>query len=184
MGFIVNRHLPDLTLPPQYEKSRVLDQDNKEPGHSATTDDFLCVSRPAGSHRKANRINLWVFLNHLGEKDRDMKTLMLTVFLTLILTTPAHAFVAYGTGRDLQDKCTDGRQVARAYCDGYISAIASALNYVGIGPYKTCIPQEVTVNEMRKIVVQHMSDYPQDLMYTAVDLIAEPLVKNFPCEGQ
>jgi hypothetical protein len=113
-----------------------------------------------------------------------MKTLILAASLTLILTTPAQAFVAYGTGRDLQDKCTDGRQVARAYCDGYISAIASALNYVGIGPYKTCIPQEVTVGEMRKIVVRHMDEYPQDLLYTAVDLIAEPLVKTFPCKGR
>lgn len=100
----------------------------------------------------------------------------------LLMTTPAQAFVAYGTGRDLQDKCTDGRQVAKAYCDGYISAIASAMNYVGIGPYKTCIPQEVSVNEMKKIVVRYMNEHPQDLFYTAIDLIAEPLVAAFPCE--
>ena len=47
-----------------------------------------------------------------------------------------------------------------------------------------CIPDALTVGEVRNIVVRYMEEHPEELHYASIALVNNALEEAFPCKAQ
>jgi len=115
-----------------------------------------------------------------------MKKLLMA--LCLMLSLSAHGqdtqSVAYFDGTSLMDDCESDRQQRQYSCVSYLMGMTDgfvgASNYAGFKvPY--CKPAEVTGSQLRKIVVKHYNNHPEDLHYTAHSVVLILMQDSFPC---
>lgn len=88
--------------------------------------------------------------------------------------------VAFRSSNALYKDCTAQTNdlVARSLCLGYVAGAADMLDEMKV----TCRPTEVTVGQMRDIVVNYHRDHPESRHYAAPDEVSAVLAKTFPCK--
>ncbi|MEX2615095.1 MAG: Rap1a/Tai family immunity protein [Alphaproteobacteria bacterium] len=68
------------------------------------------------------------------------------------------------------------------FCQGYIAAIADEMNGgIEFRRYRACIPEEITILQLRLVVSKWMSEHQQYRHDPAAGLVAEALAAAFPC---
>lgn len=97
----------------------------------------------------------------------------------------AFAFAARADFRDgngLYAECISKTASDRLICVGYISAIADTMMHEGsILGWKACLDNNVTIAQVRDVVIRALADRPETRHYSAVSLVARALDEAFPC---
>lgn len=108
--------------------------------------------------------------------------------LSFLVAVPAYAF--FESGSDLKEFCSPSspdHNVER--CLGYMTGAfdmldlhETAIKPDGETPKKTvCVPKGQTNVDVGKVVISYIYDNPDELDLPAAALIANALVKGFPC---
>lgn len=109
-----------------------------------------------------------------------MRKLVAVLALFLCLT---RAQAGYQSGNDLLTDCNGaGSKIA---CYGYLMAAVDTYitwNTWGDIRDQMCIPDGVTPEQLRLIVVKHMEGIPERLHNTASSFVLNALMQAFPCE--
>ena len=117
-----------------------------------------------------------------------MRAAAFLVVPSLLIAGPTYAF--FSSGEDLREFCTPSTPTHNVErCLGYISGAFDMLdlNQTAIGsdgevPKKTvCVPVGQTNVDVGKIVISYIYDNPEELDLPAAAVIANALVKGFPC---
>jgi len=122
-------------------------------------------------------------------KEGKMRKILLLIG---VLWTGAEALHAEGslyTAREFVQMC---EQVDRednntleanhsGYCLGYFWAVIR-WNETGRTRSSLCVPQRVTVDELRKVFLKYMNDYPEKLHEDADLMVWEALMGPFACK--
>ena len=114
-------------------------------------------------------------------------TTILGAVLCLSMTTPA--FAVFQFGNDLKAACEPSSpEHNEEQCLGYITGAFDALDLEqtaiqdGKVPDKhVCVPKGMTNVDVAKTVVSYIYDTPEELNLPAAALIANALVKGYPC---
>ncbi|ADE16742.1 conserved hypothetical protein [Nitrosococcus halophilus Nc 4] len=114
--------------------------------------------------------------------NHKFKTLTLGLWLYLLL--PQIAWSDFQNGNQLLKNCTAKNDIqAKAYCIGYVAAIADVLG-VGdreIGGWYACLPSHATQGDVVEIAVNWLKKHPSVRGEGASDIAAHALAKAFPC---
>jgi hypothetical protein len=118
--------------------------------------------------------------------------------LLCILAMPAAA-IAGDSGDELRQKCEDSSDVSFGYCFGYIRGTIESAEYARTLRYETiapesdaasaisappalCIPADVTLGQLQKVIAKYMDNHPDELHRSASVLTIEAVSKAFPCQ--
>jgi hypothetical protein len=105
--------------------------------------------------------------------------------LALLLASPA-AFsqVGFDSGRDLLASCEDPAHLPECtqYIAGVLDAHAYDLSRFG-SPRDFCIPEDLTMEELERVVVKWLKAHPEKLRVTAANLVVLALSDAFKCKG-
>ena len=113
---------------------------------------------------------------------------ILGTLLGVVVAGPGYA--VFESGEDLKDFCTPSTPTHNVErCLGYITGAFDMLELheVAIGPdgevpKKTvCVPKGKTNVDVGQVVISYIYDNPGELNLPAAALIANALVKDFPC---
>ena len=104
-----------------------------------------------------------------------MKKIILAVLSVLLLSSPALCFT---NGNELLRDCEAEPGVNSGVCYGYIRGIADAGGSNG----QYCIPEKVTVKQVKEIVVKFLNENPKMLNLPTYSLVHGPLLVSFPCK--
>jgi hypothetical protein len=86
------------------------------------------------------------------------------------------------TGDDLLYICTYNSLIAQGTCLGYIEGIATVMHHgVEIAQFQACIPEKVTIEQHRDIVVDYLKRNAALRHYLAAGLVAAALAEASPC---
>jgi hypothetical protein len=101
--------------------------------------------------------------------------------LALTIGGGAPASARYMTGLALLDWCRDD---ASTFCPGYIAALADyqkVLQDIDMAPLRFCLPSNVKLAELRKVVIDQLGPLPPDaLRAVAADVMVPALARRFP----
>lgn len=114
-------------------------------------------------------------------------SLVITAFLA---SQPASA--GFKTGNDLLAECQSDSSVETGSCLGYVAGVADTLDdptvystklKTGVTAYRprACFRENVTVGQMRDIVVKWMQDHPQIRDMSANGQVEGALSEEFSC---
>jgi hypothetical protein len=98
----------------------------------------------------------------------------------LAVTQPAAAS-AFVDGNSLLSLCVSGKDFDFFNCIGYIKGINDAANSNPINGYRACVPQPVTVGQIKDIVIEHLRHSAAERHLMAAGLVARALEQSFPC---
>jgi hypothetical protein len=72
------------------------------------------------------------------------------------------------------------------FCLGYIKGAAEMSRLRQKVPTlpPLCVPDALTVGEVRNIVVSYIEEHPEELHYASIALVHNALEEAFPCEAQ
>ena len=108
------------------------------------------------------------------------KYLLLVLAFALIATS---CFGAFRSGNELLRNCESQSPNEVFFCNGYVLAVHDAsqdFTPEGYGPY-ICLPVNVTVEQVKRVIVKFLNDNPSSLHYSASSLASTALQKSFPC---
>ena len=103
------------------------------------------------------------------------------------ITAPTAA-VQFYSGQQLRANCARG-EGSEAACQGYLMGVVDGLevSYDALGASQgTCLPDWLhsRPQEVRKIVVKYLDAHQEDLETGAGYLVADALLKAFPCPSR
>ena len=102
-----------------------------------------------------------------------------------ISSSPASA--NYLTGKDLYADCSKPQgSFSQGFCSGYISGVVDAIEYyqVSKGAEKSvCIPKEVSIGQVKEIVVRYLTQHLDQRNNTASSLVWDAVRNAFPCKN-
>lgn len=85
---------------------------------------------------------------------------------------------AYGmTGQELLDNCTKGGD----FCTGYIWSNVDRAATDADSKKWICVPNGVTSEQGKKVVVKYLENHPEKLHWVAWGLAHNALLEAFPC---
>lgn len=92
-------------------------------------------------------------------------------------------------GNTLLHNCPDETQrnpssiIGPAWCYGYLKGIAEMQMVIQETPrlIAYCVPEGVTMSQIKSIVLKYVQDHPEDLHYPSIGLVIVALNKAFPC---
>ena len=97
------------------------------------------------------------------------------------------ALANYLTGKDLYADCSKPQgSFSQGFCSGYISGVVDAIEYYQInkGAEKNvCIPMEVSIGQVKEIVVRYLAQHPDQRANTASSLVWDAVRNAFPCKN-
>lgn len=69
------------------------------------------------------------------------------------------------------------------YCMGYIAGVVDAIRGVPLPDDMPthCLPPNVTLGQLRQVVVKYLEDHPEKLHYSGDAIILAALAEAFPC---
>lgn len=113
-------------------------------------------------------------------------TLMFVVVAVLCGTTSVHAKELRSDGNELLQYCTDESPTLvglnhSGRCFGYLKGFVDTMSLFAL---PNCMPDEVTMGQVRRIVVKHLQDHPAELHYSMVSLVNLALNEAYPCTAQ
>ena len=101
-----------------------------------------------------------------------------------LASSTAFAQVGFHSGGSLLASCED--PALRPECTQYIAGVADAHGYdlsrFG-SPRDFCTPEDITIEELERIVVKWLKDHPEKLRVTAANLVLLAFVDEFKCKG-
>lgn len=93
------------------------------------------------------------------------------------MVIPASAAAQYMDGNRLYGRLQAGKRsdgaVEEAIAIGYVTGVADAS--------PNCIPDEVTVGQLSKIILQYLEAHPEKRQLPAVTLVTTAISEKFPC---
>jgi hypothetical protein len=101
------------------------------------------------------------------------------LYLCSLIATSAISGSTFYTGNELYGKGESSNQNDKTFALGYIAGVSDVL--VGDDMLKTCVPENVTVGQMRDIVIKYLKDNPEKRHFTAHSNVGVALFKAFPC---
>jgi hypothetical protein len=99
----------------------------------------------------------------------------------------AAAGASFYTGDTLYEVCTTGRDSPAYFektyeCIGYITGAVDAFNRTReVNKLKSCIPAEVTINQLKAVTVDYLRDNPGERSGSASALVFAATRKAWPC---
>lgn len=108
-----------------------------------------------------------------------LKTTVMAGLSLLTLTTSAVAQnrIAYLDGNELHEMC----QADPAACTGYIMGVADALEATAWPSPRSCRPKSVVAEQIIDLAIKTLKDNPAERHRPAFDLIADEVVRLWPC---
>jgi len=90
----------------------------------------------------------------------------------------------FATGNDVFSFCSDSPAAAQFYCLGYMVGVADAFASVRVlGVSKPfCIPNNVTREQVRDVVMQYLTAHPESRHYDGAGEALWALEAAFPCQ--
>ncbi|HME74044.1 MAG TPA: Rap1a/Tai family immunity protein [Myxococcota bacterium] len=102
----------------------------------------------------------------------------------VLASSTAFAQVGFYSGSALLTSCEDPAH--RPECTQYIAGVADAHGYdlsrFG-SPRDFCTPEDITIEELERVVVKWLKDHPEKLRVTAANLVLLALSDAFKCRG-
>ena len=107
------------------------------------------------------------------------------ISLVLLLASPtAFAQVGFYSGGALLASCEDPAHLPE--CTQYIAGVLDAHGYdlsrFG-SPRDFCTPEDITLEELQRVVVKWLKGHPERLRVTAANLVVLALSDSFKCKG-
>ena len=103
------------------------------------------------------------------------------------MAAPAYAEHRYVDTETLYGWCEPyalGNASVGRLCAGYISAISDILSHnISIHEHRACIPEHVTLFDLRAVVVKTFESRPKDADKDGHDWVAQAFAENYPCES-
>jgi hypothetical protein len=102
-----------------------------------------------------------------------------TLFVIFALPTPS-TIAGFVDGSWLQAQCEAD---AHGACLAYLMGVVDALNQAESITDRTliCLPTEVTAGQLRLVVLKALQERPEQLHYSAVDIVTRAVSFGFPC---
>ena len=111
-----------------------------------------------------------------------MRGIQRTLLAALFIATPVAGAVAdYMDGNKLLDICNKG-DGGELFCGGYVTAVADLTRFEVWG-YRVCTGSDVTVKQIKDVVVLHLQKYPEKRHFEATSIVAQALSEAFPCKN-
>ena len=109
--------------------------------------------------------------------------LLITLLVTLGISMGSYG--VFKTGGMLLEECESEDAIDKAICIGFVTGVADTFNSVmglELMPKTFCIPEQVTVGQLYKVVVKHLNEHPEDLHYRADNGVYMASIEAFPCK--
>ncbi len=105
---------------------------------------------------------------------------MLTLAFSHVIS-PAYAFT---TREKLEKWCisSTGSVAAAGRCIGYLLATEDALSQDSIEGVRACLPENITLQEQNRIVIEWLKANPNAEAKTAMGLVARAYAAHYPCK--
>lgn len=105
-------------------------------------------------------------------------TLMPLLFVVAFAApTIAQSRVIYLNGNELHEMC----QVDRLSCAGYVMGVADALEAIAWPSPRSCRPKSVVAEQLIDLAIKTVKESPAERHRPAFDLIADEVVRLWPC---
>ena len=110
---------------------------------------------------------------------------MVWFFMLVICSTEASAAFLVSSGNGLLAACQDEDPFNRGVCYGYILGIDEATAWIAESGsiIHACPPQDVSMKQLRDVVVRWLEVYPERRPYSAASLVTAALAEAFPCKN-
>jgi hypothetical protein len=112
--------------------------------------------------------------------------------LSLLLEASANTEELRIDGKELLQDCTavspgnPSGTFGPEWCYGYLMGVNDMRMLTRTFPKLTayCLPEGVTMAQVKSVVVKYLQEHPEELHYPSVRLVNSALSKAFPCTGQ
>jgi hypothetical protein len=112
--------------------------------------------------------------------------------ISLLIGANANAGELRNDGNELLQDCTavssgnPSGTFGPEWCYGYLMGINDMRMLSGMFPnlITHCIPEGVTMAQVKSVVVKYLQEHPEELHYPSVKLVNFALSKAFPCTAQ
>jgi hypothetical protein len=103
----------------------------------------------------------------------------------LLSSTPAYAReFAVDDGNDLYATCNKSDSYSEGYCLGYIRALSTGVDIImAEKKQKVCYGENVTIGQIRDVVVDYIRRNPAKRNESAIVLVAYASAEAWPCGG-
>jgi hypothetical protein len=103
----------------------------------------------------------------------------------LLLLLPLAASANFLDGDELIARCTSARPDSVNTCLGYLTGIADSDS--GAPAWRMqkslfCIPQGVTVVQLRRTLLDYLQRHPEERDFNAAMLVGNAFIESFPCD--
>ena len=110
-----------------------------------------------------------------------MRHLLLSVLLLLPVIAHANLLDAF----ELEKRCSSDRPDQVNTCLGYLSGVADSDNAAPAWRGQKslfCIPQGVTVLQLRRTLLDYLKKHPEEADFNAAILVGNAFIEAFPCD--
>jgi hypothetical protein len=116
-----------------------------------------------------------------------MKTIIFLFLFSFSTISSVHS----ESGQQWLSYCESNKNTEGSYCFGYLgglidmySSIREDLLYFEKIPYLICLPPNMTLDQMVKIMRKYLNDNPEQLHINMTTLYQRKMFKTFPCKKQ
>jgi Rap1a immunity proteins len=112
-----------------------------------------------------------------------MRAIPIIVCALLLASSTAFAQVGFTSGSALLASCEDPAR--RPECTQYIAGVLDAHGYdlSRFGSRRDfCIPEDISTEELERVVVKWLKEHPEKLRVTAANLVVLGFVDAFKCK--
>jgi hypothetical protein len=107
--------------------------------------------------------------------------------LSLLIGASTNAGVKGEYDNELRRDCTapSPGTFTAGFCLGYLKGVAEMSRLREKVPQlpPVCVPEAVTVGQVRNIVVRYLEEHPEEWHYSSIVLVTNALDEAFPCEA-
>lgn len=102
--------------------------------------------------------------------------------LALGVAQPATAKAPLDTGQEILERCATSDPFNTSWCLGYVRGLMNGYRWLdaALGT-KSCIPETVTLGQLRDTLVAYARANPQDRHRDSMVLMAGMIAKTWPC---
>jgi hypothetical protein len=87
----------------------------------------------------------------------------------------------FETGQTFLDACENDEGPYRAYCEGYVIAVADIMSSQPLLGARACFPSGATKAQVRDVAIAWVKAHPDERDLSAFSLVAIALAQDFPC---
>jgi Ssp1 endopeptidase immunity protein Rap1a len=110
-----------------------------------------------------------------------------TVLAAALAISSPPTLANYLTGKDLYADCSKPQgSFSQGFCSGYISGVVDAVEHYQVSKAaekSVCVPKEVSIGQVKEIVVRYLTQHPDQRTTTASSLVWDALRNALPCKN-